>query len=55
MGGQPRIDVDHRALVSIRDLIEREGVVEGKRLTDIFTEAPYGWSPDTLRYLVAAC
>ena len=53
-GGQPRIDVDHRALVSIRDLIEREGVVEGKRLTDIFTEAPYGWSPDTLRYLVSA-
>jgi hypothetical protein len=53
-GGQPRIDVNHRALASIRDLIEREGMVDGKRLTDIFTEAPYGWSPDTLRYLVSA-
>jgi hypothetical protein len=28
--------------------------VDGKHLSEIFTEPPYGWSPDTLRYLVAA-
>jgi hypothetical protein len=53
-GGQPRIDIDHPALTSIRDRLEREGTVDGRRLTDLFTEAPYGWSPDTLRYLIAA-
>ena len=53
-GGQPRIDIDHPALTSIRDRLQREGTVDGRRLTDLFTEAPYGWSPDTLRYLVAA-
>jgi hypothetical protein len=41
-------------MVSIRDYIDRNGTVEGKRLTDIFSDAPFGWSPDTLRYLVAA-
>jgi hypothetical protein len=28
--------------------------VDGKRLTEHFSDAPFGWSPDTLRYLVAA-
>lgn len=53
-GGQPHIDADRRALVSIRERIEREGTVDGKRLTAIFTAPPFGWSADTLRYLVAA-
>lgn len=53
-GGTPRIQTDHQALVSIRDYIDRSGALDGKRLTDHFTEAPFGWSPDTLRYLVAA-
>jgi hypothetical protein len=53
-GGQPRIKVEHPALTSIRDRLEREGTVDGRRLTELFTAAPYGWSPDTLRYLVAA-
>ncbi len=53
-GGQPSIDTKHKALVSIRDFIDRNGTVDGKRLTDIFGEDPYGWSQDTLRYLVAA-
>ena len=35
-------------------MIERQGAIEGKRLIDIFTDAPFGWSQDTLRYLVAA-
>ena len=53
-GGMALIDVEHKALVSIRDYLDRNGAVEGKRLTDHFSDAPFGWSPDTLRYLVAA-
>jgi len=53
-GGAPRIQADHRALVSIRDHVERNGSVDGKHLIDRFSDAPFGWSPDTLRYLVAA-
>ena len=53
-GGQTAINVDHRALVSIRDHIDRVGMVEGKSLSSRFSDAPYGWSQDTLRYLVAA-
>ncbi|WP_430456933.1 BREX system P-loop protein BrxC [Rheinheimera sp.] len=53
-GGRPSINIDHKAITSIRDMIERQGTIEGKRLTDIFTDAPYGWSQDTLRYLLAA-
>jgi len=48
------IKTDHKALVSIRDHIDRNGMVEGKRLLDTFSGHPFGWSPDTTRYLVAA-
>ncbi len=53
-GGRPSIHTHHKAITSIRDMIERQGTIEGKRLSDIFTDAPYGWSQDTLRYLLAA-
>jgi len=53
-GGTPRLNTDHKALLSIRDYIDRNGTVEGKRLIDHFTDAPFGWSQDTLRYLIAA-
>jgi hypothetical protein len=53
-GGVPQIKSDHKALVSIRDYIDRNGTVEGKRLIEHFTSAPFGWSQDTLRYLLAA-
>lgn len=53
-GGKPSIRVDHKALISIRDAIDRVGVIEGKALADRFGDAPFGWSADTLRYLVAA-
>ena len=52
-GAAPRINVDHKALVSIRDYLERSGTVEGRKLIEVFGDAPYGWSQDTLRYLVA--
>jgi hypothetical protein len=53
-GGKPSIKTDVKALISIRDYVDRNGTVDGKRISDIFTEAPFAWSPDTLRYLVAA-
>nr|WP_263326060.1 BREX system P-loop protein BrxC [Neobacillus sp. Marseille-Q6967] len=52
--GKPSIRNDHKALISIKDYVEKNGNVEGKRLTEHFTGAPFGWSQDTLRYLVAA-
>ena len=52
--GRPSIDTSQKALVSIRDYLQQNGTVDGKRLSDLFTDAPFGWSPDTLRYLVAA-
>ncbi|MFO1432648.1 MAG: BREX system P-loop protein BrxC [Candidatus Competibacteraceae bacterium] len=52
--GTPGIRRDHKALVSLRDYLDRNGTVEGKRLLEHFGGAPFGWSPDTLRYLVAA-
>lgn len=53
-GGKASIRIDHKALVSIRDHIDRLGVVEGKGISDKFADAPFGWSPDSLRYLLAA-
>jgi hypothetical protein len=52
--GTPSIQTDHKALLSIRDYIDRNGTVEGKRLIEHFTGAPFGWSQDTLRYLISS-
>lgn len=52
--GNPTIKTDHKGLVSIKDFIERNGTVEGKRLLDVFSGPPFGWSQDTVRYMVAA-
>jgi hypothetical protein len=53
-GGTVGINVDQEALVSIRDYLDRLGQVDGRKLLDDFYRAPYGWSKDTTRYLVAA-
>lgn len=53
-GGQPRLKVAHKAIVSVRDFIDRHGTVDGKRLLANFSEPPFGWSQDTLRYILAA-
>jgi len=52
--GTPSIDTNHKAIISIRDYVERNGTVDGKRIIEYFTDAPFGWSQDTLRYLIAA-
>lgn len=54
LGSTPKIRTTHKGLVSIRDYIERTGAAEGKSLLDIFSSHPFGWSPDTLRYMIAA-
>jgi len=54
VGGKPSFKTDHKAMVSIRDYIDRNGTVEGKRLLGCFSDAPFGWSQDTTRYIVAA-
>lgn len=54
VSGTPRINTNHKALISVRDYLNQTGSAEGKRLTDHFSNAPFGWSPDTLRYLIAA-
>jgi len=54
ISGTPRINSNHKALICIHDYIDQNGSVDGKHLSDHFSDAPFGWSPDTLRYLVAA-
>jgi hypothetical protein len=49
-----QIDTASKALVSVKDAIERTGTMEGRALLDAFGRPPFGWSPDTTRYLVAA-
>jgi hypothetical protein len=53
-GGNASIKTDHKALVSIKDYLMQSGQVEGRRLLEHFNEPPFGWSKDTVRYLLAA-
>lgn len=53
-GGQPQIKTDHRAIVSITDYLGQSGQTEGRRLLDNFAAAPFGWSKETILYLIAA-
>lgn len=52
--GRATFKTDHKAMVSIRDYIDKRGTVDGKRLLDDFSSDPFGWSPDTTRYILAA-
>lgn len=54
VNGQPTINGAHKAIVSIKDHLERFGSREGKALLEVFSSPPFGWSQDTLRYLFAA-
>lgn len=51
---QATIDTNHRALVAVKDDITTRGnEVSGADLVHDFESAPYGWTKDTVRYLVA--
>lgn len=52
-GGTFSINESHQAITSIKDYIETRGGIDGKVLSDYFARPPFGWSQDTLRYLVA--
>lgn len=54
VAGRTSFRTDHKAMISIRDYIDRRGTVDGKRLLDDFSSDPFGWSPDTTRYILAA-
>jgi hypothetical protein len=51
--GRASFKTDHKAMISIRDYIDKHGTVDGKRLLDDFSSDPFGWSQDTTRYIVA--
>jgi hypothetical protein len=48
-----RIDLSHPSTQAIKEYIQREEHTEGRALLDHFSNAPFGWSKDTTRYLVA--
>lgn len=52
-GGKTQIKLDHKALVSIKDYLEKDGQ-DGRHILDHFAGVPFGWSKDTTRYLLAA-
>jgi hypothetical protein len=52
--GTPSVNSGHKAILSIHDAIEKVGTLEGKRLLENFSDAPFGWSQDTVRYILAA-
>ena len=54
VGGNATFRNDHKAMISIRDYINKRGTVDGKRLLDDFNSDPFGWSRDTTRYILAA-
>lgn len=51
---QRRINTNHQAIVSVHDYLSQMGSVAGKSLLEHFADPPYGWSQDTLRYILAA-
>ena len=53
VNGTPRVNTNHIAIISIRDYLNQNGAVEGRRLLERFSETPFGWSQDTLRYIIA--
>jgi hypothetical protein len=53
-GNATQINASHPALVSILDHLKKHGEVDGRKLLDDFSRAPFGWFKDTTRHLVAA-
>jgi hypothetical protein len=51
--GAAQIDREHPALVSLLHHLKAHGASTGKELLKAFEAPPFGWSPDTIRYLVA--
>ena len=54
VAGRASFKTDHKAMISLRDTIDKHGAMDGKRLLEHFSSDPFGWSPDTTRYIIAA-
>jgi hypothetical protein len=52
-GGAAKLNRENPALVCILNHLRTHGVPNGNDLSRIFKAPPYGWSPDTIRYLIA--
>ncbi len=52
--GTASIDIEKTALVSVKEWVEQNGNVQGRMLLEHFSNPPFGWSQDTVRYIVAA-
>ena len=52
--GSFTIDENNKGLTSIRDYIERNGTVDGKKICEDFNRPKFGWAVDTTRYMLAA-
>lgn len=52
-GTAARLNESHPAILSIRDYLNAHSIPTGRELTRAFEAPPSGWSPDTIRYLVA--
>jgi hypothetical protein len=48
------IDTRVPSIRSIKDYLQAEGQVEGRKLLEHFMAAPYGWNRESTRYIVAA-
>lgn len=45
------IDLSNNGIKAIEDYLQNEGQVDGRKLMDHFSDAPFGWHKDTTRYL----
>lgn len=54
VGGRATFQNQHKAVTSVRDFLEKNDATDGKRLSEKFQDPPFGWSADTLRYILAA-
>ena len=52
-GPSAQIDTTHPALSEIKDFISMRNEVSGAEVIEHFGNSPYGWTKDTIRYLVA--
>lgn len=53
VGDNGVIETGHAAFAEIKDYIASNNDANGGQLSDHFSRAQYGWSKDTIRYLVA--
>ena len=53
-GGSFKVDENNSAIISVRDYLDKNGSVEGKKISEDFGRPKFGWYIDTTRYILAA-